>query len=201
MIDERLSEVILVDTVKSCGPMACILHGDFWNNNMLFKYADVEGNETESTASSSIPVSLKLIDFQMSRIGHPLTDILYFMNASAKPEVRERRMIRLLRHYYDTLTADLRLLGIPLDNCSLQDFLDEYKRRSLMGLFFGGLIMSMGLAKAVVSTMQQLDEEEQLKEPVNHTRKQGELYFNLSGLISANIIIIAIFINLFSSEN
>jgi hypothetical protein len=195
LIDERLPEVILVDTVKSCGPMACILHGDFWNNNMLFKYADVEGNETESTASSSIPVSLKLIDFQMSRIGHPLTDILYFMNASAKPEVRERHMESLLRHYYDTLTADLRLLGIPLDNCSLQDFLNEYKRRSLMGLFFGGLIMSMGLAKAVVSTMQQLDEEEQLKEPVNRTSKQGELYFNLSGLISENIIIIAIFIN------
>jgi hypothetical protein len=110
-------------------------------------------------------------------------------------------MIRLLRHYYDTLTADLRLLGIPLDNCPLQDFLSEYKRRSLMGLFFGGLIMSMGLAKAVVSTMQQLDEEEQLKEPVNRTSKQGELYFNLSGLSSANIIIIAIFINLFSCEN
>jgi hypothetical protein len=59
----------------------------------------------------------------------------------------------------------------------------------------------MGLAKAVVSTMQQLDEEEQLKEPVNRTSKQGELYFNLSGLSSANIIIIAIFINLFSCEN
>ncbi len=66
LIDERLPEVILVDTVKSCGPMACILHGDFWNNNVLFKYADVEGKETKSSASSSIPVSLKLIDFQIT---------------------------------------------------------------------------------------------------------------------------------------
>lgn len=175
MIDDRLSEVILVDTVKSCGPMACILHGDFWNNNMLFKYMEVEENGSKPSLSSAIPVSLKLIDFQLSRIGHPLTDILYFMNASAKPEVREQHMESLLRHYYDTLAADLQLLGIPLHHYTFQVFLGDYKKRSLMGLFFGGLIMSMGLAKAVVSTMQQLDEEEQLKEPNNITRKRSKL--------------------------
>jgi len=200
LVQQRPAEIILVDTLESSGPLACILHGDYWINNMLFKYDD-ESQTQLGEKSPSIPVSLKMIDFQVSRIGHPLSDVLYFLYISAKPEIRARYMTDLLRHYYDTLTADLRLLGIPLDNCSLQDFLSEYKRRSLMGLFFGGLIMSMGLAKAVVSTMQQLDEEEQLKEPVNRTSKQGELYFNLSGLSSANIIIIAIFINLFSCEN
>jgi hypothetical protein len=45
------------------------------------------------------------------------------------------------------------LFVIPLDHYTFQDFLDDYKKRSLMGLFFGGLIMSMGLAKAVVSTI------------------------------------------------
>lgn len=141
---------------------------------MLFKYADVDDNAPKSTASPAIPVSLKLIDFQMSRIGHPLTDILYFLNASAKPEVREQHMEKLLRLYYDTLTADLQQLDIPLDHYTFQDFLDDYKKRSLMGLFFGGLIMSMGLAKAVVSTMQKLDEEEQLKEPISVTSNRGE---------------------------
>lgn len=164
-MDDRLSEVVLVDTVQSCGPLACILHGDFWNNNLLFKYADAQEGGMKSTAA--VPISLKLIDFQLSRVGHPVTDILYFMYASAKPEVRERHMQGLLRHYFDTLTADLRLFGITLHYYTWHDFLNDYKKRSLMGLIFGGLIMSMGLAKAVVSTMQHLDDEEHLKGPIN----------------------------------
>lgn len=165
-MDDRLSEVVLVDTVQSCGPLACILHGDFWNNNMLFKYAD-EAQQGGSESTDNIPVSLKLIDFQLSRVGHPVTDILYFMYASAKPEVRQHHMHGLLRHYFDTLTADLQLFGVALHYYTWQDFLNDYKKRSLMALFFGGLIMSMGLAKAVVSTMQHLDEEEHLKEPIS----------------------------------
>lgn len=165
-MDDRLSEVVLVDTVQSCGPLACILHGDFWNNNMLFKYAD-EAQQGGSESTDNIPVSLKLIDFQLSRVGHPVTDILYFMYASAKPEVRQHHMQGLLRHYFDTLTADLQLFGVALHYYTWQDFLNDYKKRSLMALFFGGLIMSMGLAKAVVSTMQHLDEEEHLKEPLS----------------------------------
>ncbi|KZS17060.1 Uncharacterized protein APZ42_017099 [Daphnia magna] len=174
LMDDRLSEVVLVDTVQSCGPLACILHGDFWNNNMLFKYAD-EAQQGGSESTDNIPVSLKLIDFQLSRVGHPVTDILYFMYASAKPEVRQHHMQGLLRHYFDTLTADLQLFGVALHYYTWQDFLNDYKKRSLMALFFGGLIMSMGLAKAVVSTMQHLDEEEHLKEPISKgTVNEGE---------------------------
>ncbi|XP_057366178.1 uncharacterized protein LOC130687039 [Daphnia carinata] len=173
LMDDRLSEVVLVDTVQSCGPLACVLHGDFWNNNILFKYSD----EAQQGGINNIPVSLKLIDFQLSRVGHPVTDILYFMYASAKPEVRQRHMQGLLRHYFDTLNADLRLFGVTLHYYTWQDFLNDYKKRSLMGLIFGGLIMSMGLAKAVVSTMQHLDEEEHLKGtsskgPVNETHEE-----------------------------
>lgn len=90
----------------------------------------------------SIPVSPKMIDFQVSRIGHPLSDVLYFLYTSTKPETRQKFMLVLLRYYFDTLTMDLRLLRISLDDYSWQDFLAYYKKRSLMWMFMGTIVLS-----------------------------------------------------------
>lgn len=168
-----------VDNLKSSGPLACILHGDFWINNMLFKYADQayhsEKEDAANQVPAKIPVSLRMLDFQLSRLGHPLSDILYFMYSSTVPETRERHMLVLLRYYFDTLTTDLRLLGVSLDNYSWQDFLEDYKKRSLMWMFIGVMIVSMTLNKKVVTSLQDMDAEEQLKEP-----KPGEILFPFS---------------------
>ncbi len=153
----RLDEIIKIDTLESSGPLACIVHGDFWNNNMLFKY--------EKTAEGVVPVALKLIDFQISRIGHPLNDILYFLYSSAKPETREKHMIDLLQHYFDTLTTSLKAFGTELTNYAWEDFLSDYKERSLFGFFIGACVMSMALNKKVVTRLEDHHEEEKNKEP------------------------------------
>lgn len=167
-----MPEIVLIDNLESSGPLACILHGDFWNNNMLFKYAEQprheqkeDGTNNGSGASANVPVSLRMLDFQLSRIGHPISDVLYFMYTSTTPELRERHMLVLLRYYFDILTTDLRLLGISLDNYTWQDFLQDYKQRSLMWMLTGVMILSMTQNKKVVTSLQDLDAEEQLKEP------------------------------------
>ncbi|KAK4001916.1 hypothetical protein OUZ56_003781 [Daphnia magna] len=159
---QRLHDVILIDTFESSGPLACVLHGDYWINNMLFKYED-EG-EVNSSAPA-IPVALKMIDFQISRIGHPISDILYFMYSSVAPETREKHMLVLLRYYFDTLTTDLRLLGVSLDDYNWQDFLDDYKKRSQMWMLMGIVVLSAALNKTAVNDLQELDAEEKLKGP------------------------------------
>ena len=161
---QRLPEIILVDTLESSGPLACILHGDYWINNMLFKYHDKNHTQV-GEESSSIPLCLKMIDFQVSRIGHPLSDVLYFFYTSTKPETREKHMLVLLRYYFDTLTTDLRLLGIALDDYTWQDFLADYKKRSLMWMFMGIMVLSGVLNPKSVSNLQDLDAEEKLKGP------------------------------------
>ncbi|XP_057373635.1 uncharacterized protein LOC130694575 [Daphnia carinata] len=155
---QRIHEVVLIDTVESSGPLACILHGDYWLNNMLFNYED-DGEQ------NSIPIAFKMIDFQVARIGHPLNDILYFMYSSAAAETREKHMLVLLRYYFDTLTTDLRLLGISLDDYTWQDFLDDYKKRSLMWMLMGIVVMSASLNKTAVNGLQELDAEEKMKGP------------------------------------
>ncbi|KAI9561519.1 hypothetical protein GHT06_012478 [Daphnia sinensis] len=165
-MEGRLPEIITYDTKDNCGPLKCILHGDFWNNNMLFKYEDDGQHEDETNVrSSNIPIALKMIDFQISRIGHPISDILYFMYSSAAPETREKHMLVLLRYYFDMLTTDLRLLGISIDDYTWQDFVQDYKRRSLTWMFMGIVVLSFVLNKKVLTKLDDLDAEERLKEP------------------------------------
>uniref|UniRef100_A0A1B6F942 CHK kinase-like domain-containing protein n=2 Tax=Cuerna arida TaxID=1464854 RepID=A0A1B6F942_9HEMI len=74
-------------------------HGDFWVNNMLFKYND-SGEVTE----------VKLIDFAVPRYSSPATDIIYFIWSSANEDVRENRLDELSDVYLQNLNATLELL-------------------------------------------------------------------------------------------
>ena len=116
-----------LETLESAGKMACILHGDYWNNNFMFR-CDADGH----------PNALRMVDFQLSRIGHPLNDLLYFFYSSTLPELREKHMMTLLRLYLLTLKADLEMLGNPLDY-SWNEFIREYKKRSRSWFLMGGM--------------------------------------------------------------
>jgi hypothetical protein len=72
------------------------------------------------------------------------------------------------------LTTNLRLLGVSLDDYTWQDFLADYKERSLMWMFMGVMVVSMTQNKKVVTNLNDMDEEEQLKEP-----KPAGIYNNL----------------------
>ena len=126
-VQENLAEVAKLETLESAGKMACILHGDYWNNNFMFR-CDADGH----------PNALRMVDFQLSRIGHPLNDLLYFLYSSTLPELREKHMIGLLRLYFDTLKADLELLCNPLDY-SWNEFIRDYKKRSRSWFLMGGM--------------------------------------------------------------
>ena len=126
-IQENLAEVLKLETLESAGEMACILHGDYWNNNFMFHY-DANG----------LPDALRMVDFQIVRIGHPLNDLLYFLYSSTRPELREEHLMGLLRLYFLTLKADLELLGYPLDY-SWNEFEEDYKKRSRAGFLLGGM--------------------------------------------------------------
>ncbi len=125
-IQENLAEIVKCETIESAGKLACILHGDYWNNNFMFRY-DADGH----------PNALRMIDFQIVRIGHPLTDLLYFFYTSTLPEMREKHMMGLLRLYFLTLKADLELLDAPLDY-SWNEFVRDYKKRSRASFLLGG---------------------------------------------------------------
>ena len=60
-----------------------MLHGDFWFNNMLFRYADDDG-ET--------PVSCSVIDLAIGFHGSPANDLIYFLYMSTTPMLRKTHL-------------------------------------------------------------------------------------------------------------
>jgi hypothetical protein len=63
------------------------------------------------------------------------------------------------------LTADLRLLGISLNYYTWEDVMADYKKRSLMWMFMGVMVLSFVLNKKTLTKLDEMDAEERLKEP------------------------------------
>jgi hypothetical protein len=111
-------------TLEECGPLACVLHGDCWNNNMMYRYDD-DGKVVE----------MKLVDWQVPRVGHPATDVINFLITSTSPEIRKKHRRSFLNHYYDVLSSAMDKLGLEL--YSRGKFFKEIHSRMLWGMFFG----------------------------------------------------------------
>ncbi|XP_055687441.1 uncharacterized protein LOC129792412 [Lutzomyia longipalpis] len=69
-----------------------LLHGDFWSNNMMFRYD-----------SANNPVDVIFVDFQLPFWATPAIDILYFIHTSLKENLRLTKQNELVQFYYYAL--------------------------------------------------------------------------------------------------
>uniref|UniRef100_A0A1B6I277 CHK kinase-like domain-containing protein n=1 Tax=Homalodisca liturata TaxID=320908 RepID=A0A1B6I277_9HEMI len=109
-VDDRFKEIFhsRVGRLWESGVAACkpkkrglnvLNHGDVWSNNMMFKY-DSCGNV----------VDVKFFDYQRTRFGSPVLDLIYFLWTSGNSEVMESRQKELYCVYRETLNSTLELL-------------------------------------------------------------------------------------------
>jgi len=94
-------------------------HGDFWSNNIMFKYDDQ--NNVQSTM---------LIDFQLINYGHPAYDVLYLFYHSSDKEFRDSHMESCLKHYWKTFSTYLEKFGgddLKYDWTQFCDDVETYK--------------------------------------------------------------------------
>ncbi|KAK7869208.1 hypothetical protein R5R35_001150 [Gryllus longicercus] len=103
-----------------------ITHGDFWVNNMMFRYED--GKVKEHRA----------IDLQISHVASPAADLVYFLSGSLSSNVHEQHQDLLLREYHHELKETLELLGLQAP--SLEELLTAVDLHGPLSL-----IMTMGL--------------------------------------------------------
>ncbi|KAJ8970562.1 hypothetical protein NQ317_019067 [Molorchus minor] len=86
------------------GHHSVVLHGDGWSNNMMFKYDD-----------SNKLVDLRLLDFQFSMVGTPVSDLSHFIYSGATKEILDD-LDHYLRVYHDTLVETLKNFGCDSEN-------------------------------------------------------------------------------------
>lgn len=91
-------------------------HCDYWTNNILFRY-DEDGHV----------ISMKMVDWQLTRLANPVVDLIFFFVSSVKFEIFETYKDALLNFYVDTLSDTLSKLDLNL--VYSRAHLDEAMRR------------------------------------------------------------------------
>ncbi|XP_055609861.1 uncharacterized protein LOC129756854 isoform X2 [Uranotaenia lowii] len=133
-------------------------HGDFWCNNMMFKYGP-DGQLHDS----------KLVDFQMCFYGSPVLDLHYAIFSSMRPEIRISKMNHLIRFYHEKLIDNLVLLdyGKPLPTLK-QLQIDFYDRICYGAVTCFGILALRTLDPAEEVSMEAISQE---TEAGRHCRK------------------------------
>lgn len=136
-LDKEFSEngqkALKPESSDACEPLLCILHADCWSNNLMYSY-DEEGE----------PADVCIVDWQITRIGHPATDILQYLFTSTTAETRKDHLKSLLNDYYSTLETSLKHLRCNILEEKQYDkerFLQDVNKRLRFGLFMSFVVL------------------------------------------------------------
>uniref|UniRef100_A0A182JA39 CHK kinase-like domain-containing protein n=1 Tax=Anopheles atroparvus TaxID=41427 RepID=A0A182JA39_ANOAO len=130
--DRCVQELLACTDATAAEPYAIIGHGDCWSNNMMFQYG--EDNVT--------PCNIKLIDWQLSRYGSPVLDLVYFIFNCTDEEFRAHSYQRLLSIYYNSLSEHLHNLGGNVDELYPRSaFRDQLKRFGRYGFLMSLMVL------------------------------------------------------------
>lgn len=96
--------------------------------NFLFKYGEDE----------TIPISAKMIDFQLSRFASPALDISFFVYSCTTQELREKHYDTLLKAYHTSLGEQLKVVGLDVEKVfPYSALLEEMQERASFGVGMG----------------------------------------------------------------
>ncbi|XP_068081164.1 uncharacterized protein [Anabrus simplex] len=147
------------------GGFHVLTHGDCWINNYLFKYSSI-----------GEPTDVRFVDFQLSCLGSPATDLTYFLYSSSQNEVRASRLDEVLKMYHTQLCETLAALGSNPEVFGFQDLKNEMKRVALCGLYaattvLAGVVGDAEEKEEEAPDMAELTEERMSKEEKNPWEK------------------------------
>lgn len=127
-------KAITPEKIADCEPLVGVLHSDCWINNMLYRY----DGETKRVAE------MRIIDWQIIRLGHPTIDLIHYLYTSTTADVRKKHMSTFLNHYYDTFTDALTSVRCPIieeSNYSRRRFLRDIQQRIRYGLYYSFMVL------------------------------------------------------------
>ena len=129
------------DEIGKGNALQSLIHGDFWNYNIMFQYEKNEYTNQEQV------VNCKIIDWSNVVLGNPMFDLQYFIYTSTTRETRQKYLDDILHQYHDTFMKITTDLGFPPSDWSFQDFLKDWHKMDYIGFIFGILITSVTLSR------------------------------------------------------
>ncbi|XP_054265222.1 uncharacterized protein LOC128988059 [Macrosteles quadrilineatus] len=129
-LDEKTFFKTMTTFAQPKEPLAVLTHGDFWTNNIMFRYSD--SGEIEEVC---------FVDFQCARYGSPALDLVNFLYSCVDSDVRTAHSSDLMAQYCSAVSTSLTSMGC--DSCSApycdegslpQLIQQEVERHSLYGL-------------------------------------------------------------------
>lgn len=116
------------------GQHSCLIHGDCWSNNMLFKYSD-----------SGKLLDIKLIDFQLCQENTPIHDLSYFFYSGASKKDFDK-LENYLKMYHQSFSEFAEELGgNPDELLPFEALKQEWKEYSLFGVLMGVYLWQLKL--------------------------------------------------------
>lgn len=124
-------------------------------------------------------IDVCIVDWQITRIGHPATDVIQFLFTSTTTETRRGQLKTFLEEYYSCLETSLQALGCKVleeNQYDKEKFLQDVHNRLRFGLFMSFVvfpaILDDSLFKAIAvsrskKTTANGGESEETETPVN----------------------------------
>lgn len=136
----------------------CIIHGDFWNNNFMFKYADTPDEQR-------IIEDIMVIDWGNSSWGVPLFDLQYLIYSSTQRCIRKEHLDKALSHYHSTFTTITTKLGCPLSNWGLTELKTDWEKGYPVGFLLSCTLVLGTLSTTNPFSKRQISEPSILDKP------------------------------------
>ena len=112
---QRLADAPDFPISPPVGDVFCAIHQDYRLDNLL-----LDTNRT--------PAAITTVDWQSTAVGHPLSDVSYFLGGNLRVEQRRSSEERIVRDYHEALCS----FGVPDPGWS--ECWEAYRRASLFGL-------------------------------------------------------------------
>ena len=124
---QRLADAPDFPISPPVGDVFCAIHQDYRLDNLLFD-------------TTRAPTAITTVDWQSLAVGHPLSDVSYFLGGNLRVEDRREAEERIVRDYHDAL-GDFGVVDLSWSECW-----EAYRRASLFG-FATVVFASMGVER------------------------------------------------------
>lgn len=146
-------------------PFSTIAHGDMWVNNTMVKFED------------GIPISNKLVDFQVCDYKSGATDVFFFLFTSVQLPVLQEHLDDLISFYHKQFIFHLQQLMCDLAPFTFSRFLEEMRAATAAEIQHTIMMLTFIVFGKKGGASKDLDEEEEpdfekMRKDMNQTAKE-----------------------------